>query len=585
MSRAAMALLLAALLVPAAAAQFVSRADVVRGGELTEQGRPSAELRIEMDEDPKMRMPQVEPWLVAGHDNLVNLSILNLRAVALNATFRINVTGGTATPNDIVLQAPANALAGATFVVHPDDAGVVTITAEAVDAFETSGEPIEASLELPALLLPSMRFLDPPSPAPSEDDEFVQVQMYHEMRYPGAAHIRIRPGESITPRIELTNPFGTTIAGFKLTLRVPGTTSPEVDVPPIEAGGSHVVEFPEFTPMDRSFGPSYGGPMGSYQLYPLAESTLAGATLHAGAVSFRVDRGAIANVTPTTALVEVQDGLAIDLFVPKTPVLGAPTRIKYNLTNLDTEEARGPLVITVMTPHRIFYDVQGPEVYQIAVELGPGERASGAVEFTPRVTGMWTATTFYRSPRGYGYGNGGSMEVVGPVLVAFDSSEQRFARIGEPVEVDITLASTDTLPDAQLRLGAVPQYYRDPTTATGASYRAGFASGLIDGRALTGSLGTLRPGGSVNTSAELVGRASGGYTVVPYVLAEGFAYTSTGPGDPQLAHAMSGLVSGAGTLTLVVTSRAVPPGLALAPLTVGLAFFVGAWTLRTRFVK
>lgn len=584
--RTVVLLLLATLLLSStAAAQFVSRPGFIHEARPTEGSVTLVEIHFFDDPQSKFRPLPRMPSLVAGYDNVLNLTVTNGRPVAVNATFLLNVSGATVSPNEIRLEIPAHALVGQTFVVHSDDVGVVKISAEATDAFQTSGEPLQAEAEAPALRLPSMRFLDPPTLEVDEDDEFQQVEHHYGPAGAGTARIRIPPGQAIAPRLELTNPFETTIAGFLLTLG--GANVPKVEVPAIEAGATHVVEFDEYTPIEESYGAHYGGgPMGSFLLYPVVETTIGGAGVTAGGRSFRVDRGAILDVLPVAAQVDVQDGLAIDLFVPKAPVLGAPTRVKYNLTNLATTPVEGPLLITLTTPHRLFYEVQGPETYLVQVSLAGGERRSGAVEFTPRVTGAWVATTYFRSPEGFGFGSGGGFDVNGPVVIGFDRTDQVFARIGEPVDIGIVLVSSDTVNDAQLRIGSGSQYYRDPSTTSGSSYRPGFMNGLVESRTATSSLGTLRPGGAVNASIEVFARAAGSYNIVPYVVAEGFAYTSTIQRDPQTQQPIDvGMPLSASMLNFIAQPRAVPPGLSLAPLTLGLAFFVGVWTFRTKFVR
>ncbi|HUR69895.1 MAG TPA: hypothetical protein VM370_11675 [Candidatus Thermoplasmatota archaeon] len=584
MRRATISLLAALLLAPAAVAQMAVRPPMMtEPGVKVGFGGPFAEIRIESKD--KDYAPFQNPWLVLGQDNVLNLTLRNDADVPMNATFHLNVTGATFSSEDITLSAEPYGYVGRTFVVHPDDAGMVSIVAGAVDAFQTGGEPLRAVFDAPALALPSMRFLDPPEePETSEDEEFEQVDVFTGPRMGIDAYARVRPGESIAPRVELANPFETTTAGFRLTMQT-GPTSPSVDVPSLEPGDTFVAEFPEFTPLEASFGgPFFGGPMGRQELRPNAELTVGGAPITAGAMHFRLDRGAVVDASPTFATIDIQDGLAVDIFAPRDPQLGAPTRLKYNLTNLQTTPAQGTLTITLMTPSGLFYEVQGPETHQVHVALGPGERTSGAIEFTPRVTGAWQASTLWQAAQGFGMGGGASFEVKGPLRIGFDRTDQIFARIGEPVEVGVVLESTDTLQDAQLRISAGSNYYRDPSTTSGSRYRPGFADTLVLSSTPTSSLGTLRPGGTVNATIQVVGRSSGTYNIVPYVLAEGFAYTSsmTQQGGPM---PMDSFVYMPSVLSVAVQARAVPPGLSLAPLTLGLAFFVGVWTFRTRFVR
>lgn len=588
--RGALLLVALTLLAPLASAQFGQTVVMPGRAEAMPSGGDQifVQLTIDARASSKFQQPPVMPWLVAGHDNVLNLSLTNGRSTWVNATFRFNATGATVTPDEVVLSVPPYGVGAASVAAHPDETGEVEIHTAAIDAFQTSGEPLEASLLAPALVLPSMRFLDPPTENASSNDGFTRLDSYGREPTSSSAYLRVAPGRSIVPRIELANPYETALPAFTLTLRIPGLATPAVDVPALDAHATYVAEFPEYTPVETSFGPSFGGPMGSFTLQPIALVEIGGQTFEAGGASFRVERGAILEYAPISALIEVQNGLAIDLYIPTDPTLGAPARIKYNLTNLGTTRASGPLVITVMTPYRIFYEVQGPETYTVQVDVPPGEKRSGAIDFTPRVTGAWSVTTYYTSSdQPFGYGSGGGFEVRGPVVIAFDQNMQTETRIREPLEIDVSLATTDTISDAQLRIGSGSNYYREPSAgSSGSDYRAGFADTLIESRTPSATLGTLRPGGVVNTTIEVIGRGSGTYTIVPYVLAEGFAYTSTVPYDPATRVPIDvGIPYGNPMLNFIVHTRAVPTGLSLMPLTLGLAFFVGVWTMRTRFVR
>lgn len=582
--RAALAFAALLLVAAPAAAQMVARpvpfgspVEMVGGGIIVELATVAPT---------KSGPSQVFPWLVVGHDNIVNLTLRNQQEGWVNATFRLNLTGATASVDDVEVSVAPWDVGGASFVVHPDDVGLVKIDVEAIDAFQPGGSPIEGYAEMPALLLPSVALIDPPPPPPSsEDDEFVRIDNFGGGSSAGS-YIRLPPGGSVQPRLELHNPFPTTIAGFRLRIMASGATLPPVDVEPLDAGETRVIELPEHKPVEGGQGQFYGGMVGRFELRPIAEVVVGGATMNAGAASFALDRGAVVDVRPTYLTIDVQDGLVIDLYVPTKPQLGAPTRILYNFTNLQTTTATGRLTISLTPPSGLYYEVQGPESHAVPISLPGGEKGSGSIDFTPRVSGSWVASSFYLSDQSFGSGSGGGFEVPGPVTLAFDQTEQVYARIGEAIDVGVVVATSQPLQDAQLRIASGGQYYRGDPASSGGQYQPGFAQDLIRATTGSGSLGTLRPGGTVNTSIELVARSSGSYNIVPYVLAEGFAYTSTipretlagrgGPIDFPLGQSM---------LNVLVLPREIPAGLSLAPLTMGLAFFVGVWTLRTRFVK
>ncbi|HWH08152.1 MAG TPA: hypothetical protein VNX21_03065 [Candidatus Thermoplasmatota archaeon] len=575
------ALLALLLLAPVAAAQV----PVIIGGEKSMPGPwggLGATLRVDsVDND---RAPILEPWFLVGSDTVVNLTLVNDRTTAWNGTFRVNVTGATASEESVSFALPPHGRASRLVSVHADDPGRVAVLFEGVDAFLPDGQPMAYSLNGPALLMPSVRFVDPPVPTRSEDDEYEAFSMYGGQRPTTSAFVRVAPGDYVRPRVEVRNTLAVATPEFMLTLEGGRTVGP-VLVRSLEPGQSTVVELPEFMPAEaQPGGGRYFGSMGTLEFRAMGEFQIAGASVRAHLASYRIENGALAGVAPAVAYVEVQDGLSVETLVPREPRLGVPARVKLNVSNDGRDTVKGTLVVTLNTPNGYHYGVQGPEARSIHLDLTPGERLEEVIEFTPRVTGQWTVGSMFRSAEGFGYGGGGAYFTVdGPVRITFDRAGTEYARIGERVQVDLVVQTDATLADAALAVASGTGYRGFNMYASAGEYRPGLTQRLLDVETTTSQLGTLRPGGALNVTLEVAGRGSGRFDVIPFVLSEGFAYTSR-PYDPA-RDPPSEAYYGPSGVQLAVQPRPVPAAMALAPLTVGLAVFVGTWTLRTRFVK
>lgn len=578
MRAATFVLLASTLLAPLASAQFLEARSAIDMSPLPH----GAQLRIDAPGAEHM-----EPgWVLVGHDNVLNLTLRNFRPEPLSATFRINASGATVTPDNVTLRVGPQGTASALLALRPDDAGVVRVNAEAIDAFEPGGNPVTALWESTALALPSVRFLDPP-PTPPEDDEFQRIDMFG-MTGGGAITARVRPGETLRPRIEVHNPLATAIPPTRLALLGPSEAIGRVEVPALDAGQTRTLELPEFVAPDERGGGFHGfHPSARYELRVVAETPVGGVTRNSLVSEYDIKNGAVQVLTVGHILVLVQDGLAIDLTIPRQPVLGVPTRVTFNVSNHGATPLTGTVVLTLVTPGGLFYEVQGPETHPVHVDLGPGMSRSHAIEFTPRVTGNWQVQTVFRSSEGFGYGGGGGIiPVAGPVTIEKSHSSTTYARIGERIPVELVIETTQTLQGAELRVASGGGHgFGDPSQASGASYRPGLSERLVRVDQLGGSLATLRPEGAVNITLELVARSAGRYSVVPYVLAEGFAYTSTARAEPSHPGGPMFSPGGDAAVQLAVQPRPVPAAMALAPLTIGLGVFVGVWTLRTRFVR
>lgn len=583
MSRAVVLLALL-LLVPVAAAQREMSVTMPASQAPRPVGGVGVLMHVETP-DPT-RMSFSEPWLLVGADNLVNVTVMNDLSQRWNGTFRVNVTGATAVDETLFFSLAPRARESRLIAIHPEDVGRVAIALESIDAFQPGGEPVSLTYSAAALPMPSVRYLDPPvGGAASEDDAFESFGMYGQSHAPGVAFVRVAPGDVVRARLQVRNDLPFTTPEFSVMLEGSRSVGPAI-VPSLEPGRSAIVELPDFVPQEQQPGGGrFFGGMGQVELRAIGTFTVGGASVRAQLGEYRVENGVVRDPLPATALIEVQDGLSIELLVPRDPRLGVPTRVKINASNLGGDTQQGTLLVTVNTPNGLHYGVQGPESRSIHVDLAPGERAEEAIEFTPYVTGQWTLSTLFRSGEGFGYGGGGGyFNVEGPVRISFDRYGTEYARIGERVQVDLVVETEDTLQDAELRVAAGAGYRSYDMTSTSGQYQPGLAQRLLDVESSTAQLGTLRPGGAVNVTLEVAGRASGRFDVIPFVLSEGFAFTSR-PHDPARDGFIDGPYYGGSGVSLAVQPRAVPTAVALAPLTVGLALFVGTWTMRTRFVK
>lgn len=228
--------------------------------------------------------------------------------------------------------------------------------------------------------------------------------------------------------------------------------------------------------------------------------------------------------------------------------------------------------------------MQGPQTRAVPVDLPARGRLRETVEFTPRVTGRWDVLVQYRAAeegRSF-HGGAGWFIVPGPVNIRLDRVGTEEARIGEPVRVGVVVESTAPMEGAELRVasGGPPGQ-----AAAAGAFRPGLLHRVLDAEASPAVLAALGPGAAANATLEVVGRASGRFDVVPFVLFGGHAYASR-PYDAALDGPLpDGSVAGGYLLQVAVQPRPVPAAFALAPFAVGLALVMGAWAWRSRLAK
>jgi hypothetical protein len=594
MRRAALAGLLLALLVlaPAASAQMKA---VPAGEVVYSEPRLIGGVMVDVRVETKRDVYSEAPFLVSGFDNTLNLTVRNLHSAWWNGTFAItNVSGGSAAAENLSVTTAPGEVKSLLFTVRPEDVGTFSFIVRTVDSpVPQSGEEMEIQMQMTSLPAVVVKFLDPaPHLTTIEEDGVVYRQH-------GAPYVaRLRPGDTISPRMQVENPLETTLPGFELELRVQDRLVGRVDVDPLEPKARRTVEFPEYSPPTDEFGGRFfPGMQMSYALNARAVFSIGGLKHTATPAAFALRNGAVEDLVPAVAMLEVRDGVALEVLAPETLTLGVPTRIRINVANYGLTQEVGSVGVRLTTPYGLHYGVQGPESRSVVVRLAPGANHTEAIEFTPRVTGTWNVETLYYSSSGSVNGFGGtSLFIPSPVSIRVSEGGVVYARLNEPVSVDVDIQTTETLADARIGVSAVPQSYYRQSEQQG-EIRQGLAHRLVEATSAGASeLGTLRPGGPVRATFEVVSGASGRYTVVPFVVSEGFAYTdsqSLGGGPIMPVFSSSSMTIGPGgmpgyqssTFDLAVQPRILPSALALAPLTLGLVLFVGTWTLRTRFVK
>lgn len=573
MSRAfgAVIFALALLVIPGVSAQFERPAPAAHlpAGEFG----MTAFARLRIEAAAKDDAPIDPPWLLLGYDTLLNLTLKNFGATPTNATFRLTISGASMSPSIVTLHVEPGEEAGALVTVHPTEAGRVTIRAVADDLFQPGGDAVSAEFDAPAVALPSVRMIDPAVPRFVESDEYQSSNGLSAQ----VASVRVHSGQLLRARVEVHNPLSFAMEGFQVSVETNGAGSFGIAVPVLEPGGTLQLEFPEFVPWpDSGFGGQLFGQGPVFQVQIFTIVTVAGLEYRPRLVEYSLENGVVTNPIAAGFWIQVQDGIAIDILTPKSPTLGVPSRIKFNITNNADTPQKGTVIVSVTTPGGFYYEVQGPEAHSVDVNVAPGQRQVGTIDFTPRITGTWNVFTTFQSGTGYAWGGGGGgINVKGPVTISLAQAGVAYVRINEAVTLDVEISTTKTLQNAQLRVtsGSSQQYYSSRPTS--GDYTPGLEQRLLSARTDTANLGTLRPGGVVNATVEVGSRSSGRFDVIPYVLAEGFAYTSTA-GDGTNA---------AAPYSLAVQSRPVATAWALMPFTLALGVFVGTWTLRTKFVK
>lgn len=579
-------LLVATLLLPVAGAQVMIGESIARPAPSGPHGPETLMMFFNVEGH-----TNGAPFLVIEADNVVNFSAMNTQKKWWNATITVNVTGATSSVSSFEIHAEPLATTWHTFSVHPDGVGMVEIVLTSDTPTPQTGEPLRLGNVFAAVPPVSIRWVDPQPESPTVTEDGIT---YTRGGFGSSEHetavMRLPPGGTFVPRIEVRNLGQAAVPAFKLELRGERGSLGTESIAPLEAGERRLIEFAPYTAANEQ-GRSYPGMQMSFPLQVTATHTIGSGTASVHPASFRLENGAVVDVRPASARIEIRSGLGAELLLPESLTLGVPTRLRYNVTNYATTEQSGTFVLALNTPGGLHYDVQGPETKTIPIDLAPGETLTGALPFTPRVTGQWfVQAEFSLETARYGVG-GGQLLVPSPVSLKLDQTTNPvYLRIGEPLRVDVTIASTETLADASFGLASMAQSYFRPSDRVG-EVRPGLAHELAKATSAgTSNLGTLRPGGLVNTSFEIVAKASGRYAVTPYVLAGGFAYTNV-PAEPKdgMPHESMSFMGpygmDAAVLNLAVQPRQISSAWAIAPLAAGLLAFVGAWTMRTRFVK
>lgn len=595
MRLAPLVLLSVFLLAPLASAQFKD-VSVVRPGEALmppEMRGGLVDLSVTV-EGFQGHLLFAQPILVAGFDTPVNVTVTNNMEEWLNDTLVLNVTAPATAPPPLAVSLPPRSVRSFVLPVHADDVGVVRVEA-ALDAMRRDHAlepdlPVSPVATMEAIAVPAVSIeITEPAPLPA-DDEYRVVTGYGGP-YGGesaSTPTRLRFGDPLVVKARVVNRLESAVPAMTILLiGEQGRGSPigEVEVPPLEPKQAVTIEFPEF----RTGGDGEGGRYyGHGQIIPFSlvvGQTFGNREVEHMAASFRLASGAVEDVRPAALNVQLTDGLSVDLYIPRAMSLGTPARVKLNVTNHGDEYVRGGTAhVTLMPPGGLDYGVQGPTTHRVAVsQLAPGATVTFVFDFTPRVTGYWETGSGIRTGDGGTFSSGMGFGIDGPLWIGVGNGGRvEYARIGERIEVELQVYSEKRLDDAVLRVGSNGNRHGlwNEQAATGGPEIVGLAQTLVRADPGEVALGTLRAGEPLNASLAVYARGSGQYNVVPYVVADGFAYTSyrsTGPPEGVVMHAT--------TVTLAVQPRVIPAGLALAPFTVLLGIVVGTWTLRTRFVK
>lgn len=588
MRAVAAALLAALLLAGAAAAQFTERAPAVPvpGPGFKPGGGVSISLGIPTANGQAM----VRPFLVVGADNTVNATIYNFDSVYVNDTLVLNATVEGRVVDRIPISVAPGEQREFSFTFHPEDVGVYLLRAQLESLKQQDGSPILAQFDVFAAPAVAVKIVDPPALGTTREDN--EYQSINGGPFSRGLLVRTRPEEAVTFRVEVTNLRDVALGAFDLSLRTTeGEPVGTIEIPTIDALASQTFEFPEWAP---GADPRFVGCSGcQFGFEFLAKYRAAGGTAEIAVGDYRLENGAVVEIVPATGVVEVQESLVADVLVPKSMRLGVPARIKVNVTNFGTDVVRAASVrVTLSTPNNLHYGVQGPEVRDLSVRgLSPGDHESSTFEFTPRVTGTWSVYSLV-SERSTRFGGGGlGFLVEGPISIASADSGTLIGRIREPVVVEVAVRSTALLDNAELRIVAQSQqgYFGDPSSGETA-LTPGIAQRVVRSDPERIPLGTLRAGDVVNATFTLVSSGSGVYQVSPFVVAGGFAYTST---SQSSSNVRGGEVvqdpfyygGGPAFIQLAIQPRPVSVSWALFPFTVIVAITVGAWTLRTRFVR
>lgn len=582
--------LLATLLAGSAAAQVSRPAPAPTPEKPTfEGGLPSLNMGIAASDGSYLS----RPFLVVGADNRVNVSVFNYRAEWLNDTVALRTSNAASLTEDVAdrvaIRVPPGEMRQIDLTFRPDDASIHLLRAELEGTKSIDGTPLAAQLEAFAAPAVSLSIVDP-VPVGGGEEGYVSAGPFGGGPG-GQLRVRIRPDESIEFRVEARNLRDVASAGFEILLRTgDGENVGSIDVPALDARESRTFDLPPWSP---GADPRYAGCLGcTFQFEFLAYHGIGGGRVETGVGSFRFENGAVEDLVPAVGAVEVQESLVADVLIPKEMRLGLPARIKANVSNYGSDVVRAAsLRIVLQTPNSLHYGVQGPEVREFTVRgLAPGDSEAFAFEFTPRVTGAWSVYSLVREA-GTSMGGGGTGFLVeGPVTLGSTSSGVLIGRIGERVEVDVSVHTTAALDDAVLRVVAQTQQGfggSNPLEDSG-TLTTGIAQRVVRSEPDSVPLGTMREGDVIDATFTLVATGSGTYQVTPFVVAGGFAYTSTantGNGGSIGMPVDGPFFGGPAFIQLAIQPRPVGFSWAFLPLTLIVTLTVGAWTLRTRFVR
>ncbi|GEM_PF-6660435 len=287
------------------------------------------------------------------------------------------------------------------------------------------------------------------------------------------------------------------------------------------------------------------------------------------AAAFRLVEGRPVDLAPASLAVGFRHAFAADAFAPATATLGRPFHVEVRARNDGSaDEASNPVVVTLDPPYNAEYSVQGAREERFVVSLAPGQESRASLDFTPRVAGRWSLVVQWSSADGPNDQATSLFHVDVPTDVAVQVRQDGPARLdlGGGTRAPVSVTALRDMRDATLRLATGSRLSVNGGGDGPQLAVRGLAAQVVQASPDVLPLGDLRAGETRWLNVTVQSRGTGDFNVVPYVEADGFAYTGLPPDSPQPGAAAT--AQPASALEVVVAARATPAPLAFAPLAV-----------------
>lgn len=296
--------------------------------------------------------------------------------------------------------------------------------------------------------------------------------------------------------------------------------------------------------------------------------------------------------TPAAVDLQVRTGVAAVVSVSGQPTLGHPLDLTVEVINLGPRSAAGAAEVTVAAPFQAAYEVYEPATHTVPFGLEPQASTSSTVTVDPRVGGRWRVFVTWEDTEGrrgmnvFGFDVPTSVDIIpvsaAPLRLALDGQETTTVRI----------TALADLPSATLRLAIAPGgdqlggggQQMGPGGPRVVAALAGLSASVVEAAPDEVEIGDLRAGEQVEVDIAVTAGGSGTYSVVPYVMSEGLAYTGMPPrrSGPQR---QSGRRERLPVVEVMVDPNVVGPGLGLAPAALVFVAAVGAHVARRKIVR